>query len=119
MAEAIIRSGGTANIVLDVEKSAEVSLARERLVPISVGTVKKVEIELGTPSSGGIDMEATGGNIERETYTGPYTVTPKAHEEQTLNTASKIMVRDVTVRKVPYYETTNVSGSTVYIASGV
>lgn len=119
MAEVIIRSGGTATISLDVEKSAEVGLPGEKLAPITVETGKTVEITLDTPHSGGIEMEATGGNIDRETYAGPYTVTPKAHEEQILDTASKVMARDVTVKKVPYYETSNVSGNTVYIASGV
>lgn len=119
MAEVIVRSGGTATISLDVEPSAEVTLPGEKLAPISVETGKTVEITLDTPNSGGIEMEATGGNIDRETYAGPYIVTPKAHEEQVLDTATKIMARDVTVRKVPYYETSNVSGYTAYIASGV
>ena len=44
---------------------------------------------------------------------------PKAYEEQTLPTEGKLMADDVTVFRVPYFETSNVSGETVYIASEV
>lgn len=52
-------------------------------------------------------------------YDGEYEVTPKAYDEQTLETANRFMESDVTVHAVPYYETSNVSGETVYIASEV
>ena len=51
-------------------------------------------------------------------YTGDYVVTPMAHEQQTLQTANKLLTDDVTVKKVPYYETSNdAGGTTIYIAS--
>lgn len=50
-----------------------------------------------------------------ETYAGPYVITPKAEEEQTLPTKSKKMASDVLVKEIPYYETSNVAGTTVYI----
>lgn len=50
-------------------------------------------------------------------YTGTYEVTPTAHE-QYLDTSQKFLRDDVTVHKVPYYETTNESGGyTVSILS--
>ena len=52
-------------------------------------------------------------------YDGAYEVVPKAYEEQTLPTEGKLMADDVTVFRVPYFETSNVSGETVYIASEV
>ena len=52
-------------------------------------------------------------------YEGDYTVTPKAHEATILPTTGKTMTNDVTVIEIPYYETSNVSGSTVYIANEV
>ena len=52
-------------------------------------------------------------------YDGAYEVVPKAYEEQTLLTEGKIMTDDVTVFRVPYFETSNLSGETVYIASEV
>lgn len=52
-------------------------------------------------------------------YNGDYTVTPSV-EEQTLKTANKKMLEDVTVKKIPFYETSNLSGgNTVYIGSEV
>lgn len=54
-----------------------------------------------------------------ELYTGEYNVVPKAAEEQRLPCAGKKMKKDITVQKVPYYETSNDTGITVYIASEV
>lgn len=54
-----------------------------------------------------------------ELYTGEYNVVPKAAEEQRLPCAGKRMEKDVTVQRVPYYETSNDTGITVYIASEV
>ena len=53
-------------------------------------------------------------------YDGATEVTPKAHEEQVLATAGKLVLNDVTVYEVPYYETSNLfDGLTAYIASEV
>ena len=48
-------------------------------------------------------------------YEGDYIVTPRAHEEVVLDTDNKLMTDDVTVLEIPYYETSNLSGTTVYI----
>lgn len=53
-------------------------------------------------------------------YDGPYEVTPKAWDEQILATDGKLMTDDVTVFRVPYYETVNLfDGKTAYIAEEV
>ena len=57
--------------------------------------------------------------VEGETYDGEYTVIPQAHAEQVLPTRNKHMTDDVTVMRVPYFETSNIYGDTVYIASEV
>lgn len=50
-------------------------------------------------------------------YDGLYEVTPKAWDAQILETAHKLMTDNVTVFKVPYYETSNLyDGLTVFIA---
>lgn len=52
-------------------------------------------------------------------YTGEYEVTPKT-TDQTLETAGRVMAKDLTVKAVPYYETSNdENGWTVYIAEEV
>lgn len=54
-----------------------------------------------------------------DTYYGSYEVIPTT-DEQVLHTKSKYMEDDVTVRAIPYFETSNqTGGDTVYIASEV
>lgn len=49
-------------------------------------------------------------------YDGEYTVHSEAHEVQTLPTANKHLIKNITVEKIPYYETSNLSdGITIYI----
>ena len=74
-----------------------------------VGDHHKVQGTLTSPTTPGLEL-----------YGGPYEVTPKAWEEQVLQTEGKLMADDVTVFKVPYYETINLfDGKTAYIAEEV
>lgn len=53
-------------------------------------------------------------------YAGDYVVTPKAEEKQVLETKEKVLMADVTINAVPYFETSNLSGgNTVYIGTEV
>lgn len=52
-------------------------------------------------------------------YEGDYEVTPKADSAVVLPTKDRFLSRDVHVKKIPYYETSNQTGVTVYIASEV
>ena len=52
---------------------------------------------------------------QHDIYDGDYIVTPKAHSGTVLETQGKLMTDDVTVIKIPYFETSNLSGKTVYI----
>ena len=65
----------------------------------------------------------TYGNGTGETvpvYDEQYTVTPKAFEDIVLHTKNKKMINDVTVKEIPYFETSNLSGGlTVYIAGQI
>ena len=49
-----------------------------------------------------------------ESYKGDYTITPKI-DSQTMRTKNKKMEDNVTVLSIPYYETSNLTGKTVYI----
>lgn len=53
-----------------------------------------------------------------ETYDGDYMVIPSLNE-QVLYTENKLMTDDVTITEIPYFETSNVSGTTVYIADTI
>ena len=52
-------------------------------------------------------------------YDGSYSVKPKAFEDITLPTANKLMKNNVTIEKVPYFETSNETGTTIYIADSI
>ena len=52
-------------------------------------------------------------------YDGEYEVTPKAYQDQILETADKLLTRNIVVFEVPYHETHNDSGVTVHIAKEV
>lgn len=52
-------------------------------------------------------------------YQGDYVVTPKANTETVLPTNGFKMLDDVTVLKIPYYETHGTHGTTIYIANEV
>lgn len=63
------------------------------------------------------------GNINSSTttypdYAGSYEITP-IDDEQILNTKNKITREDITVKKIPYFQTSNEYGDTVYIGSEV
>ena len=80
-----------------------------RLQGTLVGDHHKITGSLTIPNAPGIEV-----------YTGAYEVTPKAWEEQILQTDGKLMTDDVTVFRVPYYETSNLfDGKTAYIAEEV
>ena len=84
---------------------------------ISAGATLKGFINAPARLTGVIQVPAAVGVTP---YDGPYEVTPKAWDAQTLETAHKLMTDDVTVFKVPYYETINLfDGKTAYIAEEV
>jgi len=74
--------------------------------------------------SGEISTEAMSltGTLSTESkdipsYTGEYEVTPKAYDDQVLETQNKLMNDNITVFKVPRYDTSNLGGGlTVFIA---
>lgn len=47
-------------------------------------------------------------------YYGPYEVIPRSRE-QVLYTKDRILTNNVSVKKIPYYETSNQTGKTIYI----
>lgn len=54
--------------------------------------------------------------INYTAYNGTYEITPKAGSDQVLETANKMMAKDVIVKKIPIYKVNNSSmGKTVYI----
>ncbi len=91
----------------------------------------EVEAEIPVELDGGAEIHAEivgGAVIEADLvasgpvpdyYSGEYVVTPDANDEQTLETKGLVMQDNVIVLKVPYFETSNPFGHTIYIASEV
>lgn len=59
-----------------------------------------------------------GGGGSYTDYDGSYDIIPKT-TSQTLNTTNKIMRDDVLIEEIPYFETSNEYGNTIYIGSEV
>lgn len=57
--------------------------------------------------------------IMSEVYSGDYEIKPQAHHDIILDTNGKTLIENVVVKKIPYYETSNETGYTVYIANEV
>lgn len=56
-----------------------------------------------------------GSGIRKE-YQGEYSITPMAHQEQTLETADLYLTENITVKEIPFYKTSNAqNGITVNI----
>lgn len=54
-----------------------------------------------------------------EEYKGDYVVTPKVFE-QSLPTKAKVLIEDITIKEIPFFNVSNESGgSTVYIGDKI
>lgn len=97
--------------ITTVDRCGAVPACRQIDVDFDAGDEFICDLDPGTLFD--VDFEAGTGVSD---YEGLYEVTPMAYTEQVLLTENKRMKHDVTVHMVPYYETTNTHGTTVYIA---
>ena len=75
-----------------------------------------LSFDLSSESCITIDV-STPHVLEADVYQGSHDVTPKTYE-QTLETKRKFLADDITIREIPYFETSNdADGKTVYIAN--
>lgn len=65
-----------------------------------------------------VDLDIAIQINDADPYEGDYTVTPRV-DSQTMETRGKIMSNDVTILAIPYYDTSNPYGTTIYIGSEV
>ena len=95
------------------------------MINLSSGTVRGVLNAatitgvIGTENVTGV----IGNGIARvdgstDPYLGEYEVTPKV-DAQTMPCAGKKMLKDVDIKAIPFFETSNTTGTTVYIAAEV
>lgn len=88
------------------------STGRLKGVLVNKNPVLKCTIHSNKPVlKGFVNISTRSADI----YNGEYVVTPAPYNSQTLETKAKLMTDDVTVLAIPYYETSNVSGITIYI----
>ena len=111
---------GTGAVELSVEDTAIALIADESPVVLGLGDGSAVAMALDDGAVGFsqgeyIDIGVSGYPF----YEGPFTVTPKAREGTVLPTAHTLLEGDITVLEVPYWETGNGTGITVYIAQEV
>ena len=85
-------------------------------IHINIGLNEEVENIKGKISAG-INLtgsvQTTGGSALPD-YTGEYEITPTV-EAQTLNTKNKTLRDDLEIKEIPYFETSNEYGNTIYI----
>lgn len=73
-----------------------------------------------SPNKGNLQGMLSARNIYTEIYDGAYSVHSNANEVQILPTANKQLTKNITIEKIPYFETSNLSdGITAYIGSEV
>lgn len=76
------------------------------------------ELSIDDGSEIDVDLDTAIQINDADPYEGDYTVTPKV-ASQMLGTKGKVMADDVTVLAIPYYDTSNPYGTTIYIGSEV
>lgn len=100
------------------QQTIHISGAKDQRIVISGKAAQRICVSNVLPQEVCIQSNmhvVIGGEI----YNGIYDITPKV-TAQTVPTRDKIMLDDVTVQAIPYYETGNVQGgNTVYIGSDI
>lgn len=85
----------------------------EVLIPLKISGFEKISFKVSGGEKIGLKVSDSGGGI-MPVYDGETIVTPKTVQQE-LNTANTTVLSDITVLKIPYFETTNEKGTTVII----
>ena len=91
----------------------------DKITGSPIGTITGV-IKAATPSITGNITYGIGESEHVPEYEDAYTITPLAFQDIVLPTKDKQLKDNITIKEIPYYETSNTSGgSTVYIAGQI
>ena len=114
---AALTGGGTLSATLSAVNTllAELTKTDTLNAELTVSGILSAELTGAATLSAALTLASSA---DFEIYGGPYTVTPMV-KGQTLKTASKLMKDNVKVLSVPYWETSNPTGNTAYIAAEV
>lgn len=102
------------NLIGSLENPNTITGSTEGTLEIVGSLENELEIVGSLIENNCINGELVLGGGTHATYGGSYEITPTS-SDQTLNTNDKIMTNDVLVGKIPYYETSNEYGKTIYI----
>lgn len=94
--------------VVGTDVSVPMDVVGDELLPLAIESDSIIPMQFETFISLNPDVDR---------YEGVYEVTPKAFSDQSLATKDKMMTDDLKVTKVPKYEVSNTSGTTIYIAN--
>ena len=75
-------------------------------IPLKIKEPERIKLKVS---------EGDGGGGDYPYYTGDITVTPKVRESVELKTKDTIVLQNITVEEIPYYETSNVKGITFIV----
>ena len=66
------------------------------------------------------EISIYSGETTKKKYEGSYLITPSTDQDVVLKTKDKLMTDDLTLKKIPFHETSNDSGGvTIYIGKEV
>lgn len=110
-----IEINDTAHIIGTIGNSDSIiaTIGEEDLLTGVIGATPDLEGLIS--GNGSIQYEAIIGTSNSiPAYQGSYDITPRV-TSQTLPTANKVMKKNVLVEEIPYFETANQYGDTIYI----
>lgn len=82
-------------------------------IPLKIKEEKKISLNVKVQESIKLTIKESGGGAY-PIYTGETEVEPKT-VPQTLETKNTSVLSDINVLKIPYFETSNIKGTTVII----
>lgn len=109
-----VNSDNEIKIVIQDNDILEVGTSNEESINVGLDSDELIPIGLGNIDAAIAVTVNDSGSSSYPTYGGPYTVEPRKVQQE-LRTNNKLMTDDVTVNKIRYTETTNISGGTTVI----
>lgn len=104
-------------IKLEIEDAPIKLKVKDNSAPIKLkiadqGTIS-LKVEKETPIK--LKVSEGGSSGEYPSYRGPFVVTPLPYDDITLSTSQKLVPENITVLKIPHWETSNLKGKTFII----
>ena len=104
-------------IKLEIEDAPIKLKVKDNSAPIKLKITDQGAISLKVEKETPIKLKVNegSGSSTYPAYEGPYTITPLPYDDITLGTSQKFVAENITVLKIPHYETSNPKGQTFII----